>query len=285
MSCVAIKNTKNTLKFFCFLALVSVTAQAEVLFPTKSKDHINVSLIAERINPSTGNMRFGVLFKLDPGWHIYWRNPGDTGIAPKIQWRSEALLEQGELQWPFPELIPISHLVNIAYHQETLLWSELKFKIPSKDEPLPFFAELEWLVCEEACVPGGASFEVDLNALSQEANIEASKLFDDWQTRLPIPLNVLEAQAILDADSISIELYAHRPIFKGVQKVDVLIEELDVVAYGQALEQHAENNVLFWKQKTSTYFREVPKTLTVHLVLDDERAHRVHIPVKKLSER
>ena len=33
--------------------------------------------------------RVGILFDIQPGWHIYWRNPGDSALPTRIAWQVE----------------------------------------------------------------------------------------------------------------------------------------------------------------------------------------------------
>ncbi len=44
-----------------------------------------VTLISDTDAPVPGQpFRLGLRFRLSPGWHIYWRNPGDSGLPPEI---------------------------------------------------------------------------------------------------------------------------------------------------------------------------------------------------------
>ena len=58
-------------------------------------------LVAEPAASDDG-ARIGVLFELAPGWHLYWRNPGETGVAPQIDFETPGRVV-GALEWPAPE--------------------------------------------------------------------------------------------------------------------------------------------------------------------------------------
>ncbi len=58
----------------------------------------------------------GVRFLLEPGWHLYWRNPGDSGTPPMLLWTAPAGVTVGDVEWPAPERIPLGSLVNYGYH-------------------------------------------------------------------------------------------------------------------------------------------------------------------------
>ena len=50
-----------------------------------SSDFSQVRLIAARSAVGdAAELRLGLHFRLEPGWKIYWRSPGDAGLPPKI---------------------------------------------------------------------------------------------------------------------------------------------------------------------------------------------------------
>ena len=71
----------------------------------------------------------GLRFKLTPGWHIYWKNPGDSGLPPEIEWNLPEGIEFEEILWPSPELAPLEPLTSYGYYDEVVL--PIKFRINS----------------------------------------------------------------------------------------------------------------------------------------------------------
>ena len=67
--------------------------------PEKGVPQLEARLVVSR-DPS---LHAGVLFDLAPGWHLYWKNPGDTGIAPRLDLRADGYAP-GELVWPAPTM-------------------------------------------------------------------------------------------------------------------------------------------------------------------------------------
>src|SRR5215470_13156492 len=61
-----------------------------------------VRLIAEGVNPS-GQLRAGIEIELDEGWHTYWRSPGESGIAPAIDFSGSRNLGPVDIAFPPPE--------------------------------------------------------------------------------------------------------------------------------------------------------------------------------------
>ena len=75
----------------------------------------------DRSDPTT--LRAGVLFTPDPGWHLYWQNPGDTGLPTQLAWRGG---EAGPLRWPAPSAFDEGGLVTFGYEGTVLLASEIR---------------------------------------------------------------------------------------------------------------------------------------------------------------
>src|SRR5438552_15861058 len=105
------------------LALIFAIAISEpVLGESLSAPHVKVELVAENQSTQTGrDFALGLLFHLEKGWHVYWRNPGDSGSPPQVAWTLPAGFRAGAMEWPYPRLIPVGPLMNYGYEDEVLL--------------------------------------------------------------------------------------------------------------------------------------------------------------------
>src|SRR5258708_39381525 len=85
--------------------------------------HARVELLARQNSVSAGSdVQVGVHFILEPGWHIYWVNPGDSGQPPSFKWRFPPGFRAGEIQWPRPGRgQPNKTLTHYGYHNEDLV--------------------------------------------------------------------------------------------------------------------------------------------------------------------
>ncbi|WP_051026256.1 protein-disulfide reductase DsbD family protein [Bdellovibrio bacteriovorus] len=100
-------------------------------------------------NPAQKNS-LGLHFKMNEHWHIYWKNSGDSGAAPKWKWTVENAKITGE-QWPLPERINIEGLTNLGYSHESLFIFDLAPQDPAK--PISVVLNLEFLICKVECIP------------------------------------------------------------------------------------------------------------------------------------
>lgn len=122
------------------------------------------SLVAERRTVHAGQP-FNIALRLRPapGWHTYWRNPGDSGMATTIDWQLPPGFASGPIQWPLPERISSGPLTSYGYGGEVLLITEITPPPTlAPQQTIPVAAKADWLVCREICVPQSAELKLTL---------------------------------------------------------------------------------------------------------------------------
>jgi thiol:disulfide interchange protein len=127
----------------------------------------------------------GLLLRMAPGWHTYWKFPGDAGIPTELKWKLPSGWKVGEIQWPIPlKLSEPGDIQIYGYHDEVLLMQKMTPTASISDSAVTLAAEASWLVCEKICIPGNASVQVALpvSAAGTPANTE---LFERFHHLLP----------------------------------------------------------------------------------------------------
>ena len=165
--------------------------------PTRSRPRIakgryaTVELVAARQN--AGEVWAAVRFRLDPGWHVYWRNPGDSGGPPRVEWpQLPAGWSAGQIQWPTPQRISVDRLVNYGYTGEVLLPVRLT-PPPHRSGPRPasidgtIVADVRWIVCHDVCVPGKATVGLPARQIAAPASDEWAALIARARDSVPRP--------------------------------------------------------------------------------------------------
>ena len=129
--------------------------------------HLKVSLVADRtaVSPDASHRavppHVGLLFDLEAGWHVYWTNAGDSGEPPAVKWILPAGATVGPLQFPAPKRLPLGPLMDFGYETQVLFPAELHVAGDIKDT-VPIAADVSWLVCRQACIPGKAHLAMAL---------------------------------------------------------------------------------------------------------------------------
>jgi thiol:disulfide interchange protein DsbD len=160
--------------------------------------HLHVEIIAPAAQLSPGaSSEAGLYFKLDPGWHVYWQNAGDSGEPPHIQWTLPDGITAGPLQFPAPQRLPLGPLMDFGYENEVLFPFGLDVASTTKRGPVALHAKVAWLVCRELCIPGKAELEVDrvvsaagtqVAAVSPDKVSPDGEIYDRLVGQLPQPL-------------------------------------------------------------------------------------------------
>ncbi|MFO7695148.1 MAG: protein-disulfide reductase DsbD family protein [Vicinamibacterales bacterium] len=145
------------------LTLVPGSAGAQASAPgsrTGQGPHVRVELIADRPTPGSG-MRLGLKFDLDPEWHIYWQNPGDSGGPPQVAWTFPPGMMAAGIEWPAPERIDIGGLINYGYHGTVVLPVAVAVAADARiPREFTVAASVRWMACANLCVPGQAELEL-----------------------------------------------------------------------------------------------------------------------------
>lgn len=127
-----------------------------------------------------GTLRVGVLFEIEEGWHLYWKNPGDAGLATEVQLSLPDGLEAGDPGWPVPSrFTQPGGLAGYGYEGSLLLASEVRLAGRPPAAGTPVAAEASWLACKDVCLLGSVRLEErwPLPAAAAE--------FERWRAELP----------------------------------------------------------------------------------------------------
>ena len=128
-----------------------------------STDNVEAELVSDVMSVEPGGQFWVALRqKIRPGWHTYWKNPGDSGVPTKVTWDLPAGFEAGDILWPTPKRIPVGPLINYGFGGEILLITQMTAPSTLRPGPISIKAYAEWLVCEEICIPEEADLELIL---------------------------------------------------------------------------------------------------------------------------
>ncbi|HEV7692078.1 MAG TPA: protein-disulfide reductase DsbD domain-containing protein [Hyphomonadaceae bacterium] len=137
-------------------------AQSQIL-STDAKQ-AKPSLISERAAVAPGDpFLIALSLKLEDTWHVYWQNPGDSGLPPTVKWKLPEGVTAGPFKWPAPEAIPLATLMNFGYEHELVLPMEIK--VPANAKPgdkITLTGAFDWLICQDVCIPEKAEIALTL---------------------------------------------------------------------------------------------------------------------------
>ena len=266
-------------QFFCSFIILfnwpfsSLAAISEVV----SQPHIEVSLVSDLDSVAPGSVvTVGLHLNPDPDWHVYWLNPGDSGMPPKIQWDLPSQVQASAIFWPYPEKIPVEHLVNYGYHADVVLPVELTIDNAFDQNKLEFKANTSWLVCQEICIPGKAALTLSLPVNKAAGSKQAAQI-TQFKHRYPEDLPLLDGTVKLQNDNIVIEVYATKKAFDQAKHIEFFAINENLIEYAQPADIHWKNNFLTISQQRSLTFTKIPETVEGVIVVDHSSAWRFRI--------
>jgi DsbC/DsbD-like thiol-disulfide interchange protein/cytochrome c biogenesis protein CcdA len=178
----------------CYRLLVAVLLQALLPFCTAqalaAPTHIAAELLAEGPVAPGETVMLALHMRPEAGWHGYWSNPGDAGFGMALKWRLPAGSAAGAPQYPVPQTLLISGLMNHVYERDYAVLVPLKVARDARSgSTIPIAVEADWLACtDQVCVPEKAELQASLTIAAPGSRAQPSPLFDQWRMRLPAPM-------------------------------------------------------------------------------------------------
>ncbi|MEL0288815.1 MAG: protein-disulfide reductase DsbD domain-containing protein, partial [Gammaproteobacteria bacterium] len=165
-----------------------------------TSDWINTGQANARIVASSGSVMPGdslwiaVEIDLPEGWHTYWRNPGDSGAPPTLDYSLPSGVTLGPIRWSKPELIPFGPLINIGYKNSAVFAQRMRVSDQFGEETLPITLKGRWLVCADVCIPESGELALTLSVgMSPESGQSLASneaYFESLASTWPSPLGV-----------------------------------------------------------------------------------------------
>jgi suppressor for copper-sensitivity B len=119
-------------------------------------------------------LRLGLQFRIQSGWKIYWRTPGDAGFPPQPAWSESENLAAVNMRWPAPLRFSILGLQTLGYEDDVIFPLDVRPERPG--QALALQASIPYLICKEICIPETASVALKLPAGPAESTSLANPI-------------------------------------------------------------------------------------------------------------
>lgn len=183
---------------------IAVPCSVSATPPPEGNKQVQAELIAETESIRPGVPFWaGVRLTILKEWHIYWRNPGDAGMATGIEWELPAGFTVDSLQWPAPHRLDEPPTVSYGYEGVVLLMARIT-PPATLSGTATLRARASWLACKELCIAGNASVALELPAASTAPRIDKRReaIFKSTRAELPVVEERVAADAQIIRDSI-----------------------------------------------------------------------------------
>ncbi len=247
------------------LLLSGLPLSAATAAPVKA-DHVEVELVAENQALVTGDNRLALRIQPEKGWHVYWRNPGDSGLPTKLVWPQlpEGIVA-GDIQWPFPEEHTLGDLTNYGYGEDTLLPFSLSVAAGAAS-PVALQVRAEWLVCADVCIPGKADLALSLPVAEHaQPDPKWQAAFERAIAHLPKPAE-FKARFQIDGEEFRLAFDA---LPGRSEQARFYPYATDLVAHTATVRSTWNGRGLSLARPVSSYFVQAPESVQGILVLGD----------------
>ncbi|MCH4294899.1 thioredoxin family protein [Shewanella sp. 3B26] len=152
---------------------------------------IAASLLLESNTPASGSQTsLAIRMSPEAGWHGYWLNPGDAGFPLQLKWQLPEGVTVGELQYPAPESLLITGMMNYIYHGDYALLAPLQIADEvAAGTAIDVAVELRYLVCSPTlCLPEQQRLETHFIVGDKGAPKTQQDAFNVWRQAIPKPV-------------------------------------------------------------------------------------------------
>ncbi len=226
--------------------------------------HIAADLLVESAAMPGQTLMLAVRMRPESGWHGYWQNPGDAGIGMTLAWTLPAGFKTGSLQYPVPDTLLLSGLMNHVFeHDYTVL---VPLTVPTGAIPgstIPLRAQASWLACtDQICVPEQGALTATLVI---GPSTKRDSRFDAWRTALPAPLG---SAVRFSVDGQTLRLAIPLPATAQLELPHLFVADQQLIDYAGIQSFSRQGDLLLITLPRAKFQPRAPASLTAVLRLN-----------------
>ena len=253
------------------------TAQSQGLAGVEQhSDHVKARLIPETTAAVAGSTLW-VALRLEHAehWHTYWINPGDAGKVTEIAWELPAGVSAGNIVWPTPTRFNLpGDLVDFGYVGEVFELVPLQIPADFTGKKLTLAAKVNWLECEDSCIPASAALDLEVPLLPAGQTVAANAPWSygfartrDSQPRADVKLT---SSFFFSEGALNLLVQATSAIFEGAGKIEFIPDQHRIVDYIAPQDiQRQQNSLQLKQQQHRRVAREMPQRVGGLLLVAD----------------
>lgn len=197
-------------------ALFTAIILALTVFPAAAStvvtDHARSALVAETDGVAPGGtVSLAFAQELQDGWHVYWKNPGDSGLPLEFVWTLPEGAKAGPIDYPAPHRVQVGPLVNFGHEGEPVFLTSVT--VPANapiGSTLEIGLDATWLICADICVPETGAFSLAIPVVeTPQADESAADLFAPARAAMPASYEG-EASFSVSGENLTLHL-SHAP--------------------------------------------------------------------------
>ncbi|MEK0432817.1 MAG: hypothetical protein RL700_1024 [Pseudomonadota bacterium] len=209
----------------------------------------------------------GLQLQHQPGWHTYWLNPGDSGLATQLQWQLPPGLTAGNTVWPTPRMIPVGNMVNHGYEGRVLLAAPVKVGGGLTGREIEVRLQADWLACKEECIPQSGQFVLKLPLAASLA--EHSAAFEQLLATQPVRISPAKQPVSFDTDGLLLRVQGLPTELQG-KSLKAYAQAPEVLASGLGMAGGGEWQSGEWRMRAALHNMRSTEPPELDLLLVDD---------------
>lgn len=278
---------KSSIIFLIIIpSIIEVSAQ--------KNDYAGAELLRNNYSSKTDSvLEIGIKVTLQKDWHIYWRNPGDSGIPTDFEWDLPEGFKSPKIFWPIPKSFELDDLVSYGFDNQVLFIAELEVPQNFRNQKIQLIVQLKSLICKSICIPFDTSFTLEID-LSHDhfADEETSKAFSQTKRNLPKLNKNLKAIAKMESDIVLLDVHEPTKNLLAGEKVYFITYENGIFLNTIHQQSKIKEDYLSLRIEPDPFRSEVPKYLFGILVFENrddsgksKAAYEINVPIINFNNK
>jgi len=283
------KKKSTTIYFLSLLAIIfllhhSISAQQKSLAEAR--------LVVDSFSSEKDSIiSLGVLINLQDDWHIYWRNPGDSGLPTEIKLSLPNEITASEIKFPIPKIFASDEIVNYGYGHQVLFLFDVNVPENYSSEELNISAKITSLICKEICKAFDTTVTISLD-MSKEFTAEESisRLFEATRKMIPEKNKRLNIIAKSKSDYVYLNVFVNKNENQNIIGIQFYPYEEGV--FRNSIKQNIELKENFFEilLEPDQFRIKEPASVNGIIIIEDEiendvskKAYEITVPIIELK--
>ena len=193
----------------CFIIAFDLFFLGKGLSAQIPEDLAEVTIFSDiqKIKPGSSGWLI-IEVEVEPGWHMYWKNAGQSGYPTTIEWDSKGVSFE-PLRFPSPKAYEFLEMIIYVHEGIFTLMNKFSLNEDFTEGMLQVKGKLSTLICdEENCIPFDTdlSLEIPVGETTQKKPNQSS-LIEKAKSKWPIPVpKEAKVSAIVKGDSVALQI-------------------------------------------------------------------------------
>lgn len=148
-----------------------------------------------------------VVIRLEDGWHIYWRNPGDSGMPTSFEFILPEKISVSEIKWTVPKIFEFEGYASYGYEGIAVFPFSIYIPENFNQDEITIELNLRSLICKDVCKPFNKKLSKTINLKKNfVADNSVSDLISNASKNIPKKNDKLKLRAKNHSDYVAINI-------------------------------------------------------------------------------